>query len=175
MFQENIPVYIARQTFRLTDLIVWIQNCAKWISDKASVSFDEICSAWNSFISEKRIISKDDYILFKKAIYQALTASKIYTDNLLEWLLYLDKAVGITTTFTGSERYPDEIDNFNKLLETAQSHDEQLTIMFLTRLGIPENQVILTTRHSSKGLEFDVVILPGMEKDSFPIYYDKTP
>ena len=173
--RKNIPVYIARQTFRLTDLIVWIQNCAKWISDKASVSFDEICSAWNSFISEKRIISKDDYILFKKAIYQALTASKIYTDNLLEWLLYLDKAVGITTTFTGSERYPDEIDNFNKLLETAQSHDEQLTIMFLTRLGIPENQVILTTRHSSKGLEFDVVILPGMEKDSFPIYYDKTP
>ena len=93
----------------------------------------------------------------------------------MEWLLYLDKAVGFTTTFTGSERYPDEIDNFNKLLETAQSHDEQLTIMFLTRLGIPENQVILTTRHSSKGLEFDVVILPGMEKDSFPIYYDKTP
>ena len=173
--RKNIPVYIARQTFILTDLIVWIQNCAKWISDKASVSFDEICSAWNSFISEKRIISKDDYILFKKAIYQALTASKIYTDNLLEWLLYLDKAVGITTTFTGSERYPDEIDNFNKLLETAQSHDEQLTIMFLTRLGIPENQVILTTRHSSKGLEFDVVILTGMEKDSFPSYYDNTP
>ena len=47
--------------------------------------------------------------------------------------------------------------------------------MFLTRLGIPENQVILTTRHSSKGLEFDVVILTGMEKDSFPSYYDNTP
>ena len=173
--RQNIPAYITRQTFRLTDLIVWIQNCAKWISDKASVSFDEICSTWKSFIPEKRIISEDDYLLLKKSIYQALTASKVYTDNLLEWLLYLDKAVGITTTFTGSERYPDEIDNFNKLLETAQSHDEQLTIMFLTRLGIPENQVILTTRHSSKGLEFDVVILPGMEKDSFPIYYDKTP
>lgn len=93
----------------------------------------------------------------------------------MEWLLYLDKAVGITTTFTGSERYPDEIDNFNKLLETAHNHDEQLTIMFLTRLGIPENQVILATRHSSKGLEFYVVILTGMEKDSFPSYYDNTP
>ena len=173
--RQNIPAYITRQTFRLTDLIVWIQNCAKWISDKASVSFDEICSTWKSFIPEKRIISEDDYLLLKKSIYQALTASKVYTDNLLEWLLYLDKAVGITTTFTGSERYPDEIDNFNKLLETAQSHDEQLTIMFLTRLGIPENQVILTTRHSSKGLEFDVVILTGMEKDSFPSYRDNTP
>lgn len=79
------------------------------------------------------------------------------------------------SAFTASERYPDEIDNFNKLLETARSHDTQLTIKFLTRLGIPENQVVLTTRHSSKGLEFDVVILPGMEKDSFPSYYDNTP
>ena len=83
--------------------------------------------------------------------------------------------MGFTTTFTGSERYPDEIDNFNKLLETARNHNEQLTIMFLTRLGIPENQVILATRHSSKGLEFYVVILTGMEKDSFPSYYDNTP
>lgn len=124
--RQNIPAYIARQTFRLTELIVWIQNCAKWISDKASVSFDEICSTWKSFIPEKRIISEDEYLLLKKTIYQTLTASKVYTNNLLEWLLYLDKAVGITTTFAASERYPDEIDNFNKLLETARSHDEQL-------------------------------------------------
>ena len=173
--RQNIPAYIARQTFRLTDLIIWIQNCAKWVSDKCSVSFDEICSTWKSFISQKRIISEDDYFLLKRTIFQTLTASKVCTDNLSEWLCYLDKKVGIVSAFTASERYPDEIDNYNKLLETARSHDTQLTIKFLTRLGIPENQVVLTTRHSSKGLEFDVVILPGMEKDSFPSYYDNTP
>lgn len=173
--RQNIPAYIARQTFRLTDLIIWIQNCAKWVSDKCSVSFDEICSTWKSFISQKRIISEDDYFLLKRTIFQTLTASKVYKDNLSEWLCYLDKKVGIVSAFTASERYSDEIDNYNKLLETARSHDTQLTIKFLTRLGIPENQVVLTTRHSSKGLEFDVVILPGMEKDSFPSYYDNTP
>lgn len=173
--RQNIPAYIARQSFRLTDLIIWIQNCAKWVSDKCSVSFDEICSTWKSFISQKRIISEDDYFLLKRTIFQTLTASKVCTDNLSEWLCYLDKEVGIVSAFTASERYPDEIDNYNKLLETARSHDTQLTIKFLTRLGIPENQVVLTTRHSSKGLEFDVVILPGMEKDSFPSYYDNTP
>ena len=173
--RQNIPAYIARQTFRLTDLIIWIQSCAKWVSDKCSVSFDEICSTWKSFISQKRIISEDDYFLLKRTIFQTLTASKVYKDNLSEWLCYLGKKVGIVSAFTASERYPDEIDNYNKLLETARSHDTQLTIKFLTRLGIPENQVVLTTRHSSKGLEFDVVILPGMEKDSFPSYYDNTP
>lgn len=173
--KQNIPAYIARQTFRLTDLIIWIQNCAKWVSDKNSVSFDEICLTWKSFISQKWIIDENDYFLLKRTILQALTASMVYKDNLLDWLYYLDKEVGIVSAFTDSERYPDELDNFNKLLETAQRHDTQLTIKFLTRLGIPENQVVLTTRHSSKGLEFDVVILPGMEKDSFPSYYDNTP
>ena len=173
--KQNIPAYIARQTFRLTDLIIWIQNCAKWVSDKCSVSFDEICLTWKSFISQKWIVDENDYFLLKRTILQALTASMVYKDNLLDWLHYLDKEVGIVSVFTDSERYPDELDNFNKLLETAQRHDRQLTIKFLTRLGIPENQVVLTTRHSSKGLEFDVVILPGMEKDSFPSYYDNTP
>lgn len=173
--KKNIPSYIVRQTFRLTDLIVWIQNCAKWVTDKCSVSFDEICSTWKSFISQTKIISEDDYFLLKKAIFHALTTSKVYKDNLPEWLCYLDNQMRIVSTFSTLERYPDEIDNFNKLLETAQSHDVQLTIKFLTRLGIPENQVVLTTRHSSKGLEFDIVILPGMEKDSFPNYYDNTP
>lgn len=173
--RQNIPAYIARQTFRLTDIIIWIQNCAKWVADKCSVSFDEICSTWKSFISQTRIISEDDYFLLKKAIFQTLAASKVYKDNLSEWLCYLDKQMEIVSTFSVSERYPDEIDNFNKLLKTARNHDTQLTIKFLTRLGIPENQVVLTTRHSSKGLEFDVVILPGMEKDSFPSYYDNTP
>ena len=173
--KQNIPAYIARQTFRLTDLIIWIQNCAKWVSDKCSVSFDEICLTWKSFISQKWIVDENDYFLLKRTILQALTASMVYKDNLLDWLHYLDKEVGIVSVFTDSERYPDELDNFNKLLETAQRHDTQLTINFLSRLGIPENQVVLTTRHSSKGLEFDVVILPGMEKDSFPSYYDNTP
>ena len=37
----------------------------------------------------------------------------------------------------------------------------------------PENQIIISTRHSSKGLEFEVVVMMGMEDDHFPGYYDK--
>ncbi|WP_410492905.1 3'-5' exonuclease [Chryseobacterium sp. 5_R23647] len=35
---------------------------------------------------------------------------------------------------------------------------------------VPENQVTITTRHSSKGLEFEAVILLGMEEGNFPHY-----
>lgn len=172
---QGIPAYIPHHTFRLTDLIVWIQNCAKWVLDKASVSFDEICLTWRSFIFQTQNISGDEYLLLKRSVYQTLTQSKIYKENLLDWLFYLDKTVGITSTFSGSERYPDEFDNYNKLVEAIQDHDNPLTIAYLAQLGIPANQVTLTTRHSSKGLEFDVVILTGMEDGNFPSYNDNTP
>ena len=61
-----------------------------------------------------------------------------------------------------------------KLNEFLDDAPMPLSIKFLAQLGTPENQVVLSTRHSSKGLEFDVVIMLGMEKDSFPSYYDKT-
>ena len=41
------------------------------------------------------------------------------------------------------------------------------------KIGKPENQVVISTRHSSKGLEFEVVVMMGMEDDRFPSYYSK--
>ena len=37
-----------------------------------------------------------------------------------------------------------------------------------SKLGKPENQITISTRHSSKGLEFEVVVLMGMEENNFP-------
>lgn len=36
-----------------------------------------------------------------------------------------------------------------------------------------ENQIVISTRHSSKGLEFEAVVMMGMEEDHFPNYYAK--
>lgn len=172
---RSVPAYISRQPFRVTDFIVWIQNCAKWVVDKRAVSFDEICSSWRSLISQNKVINGAEYLTLKKTILKHLTASSIYKDNLELWLRFIVEEMGIISVFENSERYPDEVDNIKKMFDTINVHEPPLTIEFLTRLGIPDNQVVLSTRHSSKGLEFDVVILLGMEQDSFPSYYDNTP
>lgn len=172
--KHNIPTYITQKTLKLTKLIIWLQNCANWTIDKYSVSLDDIYSTWRSFISQKQFISDDDFFLLKKKIFLTLIESKAYTNNLLKWLSYLNNEIGIVSTFSDLERYSEELTNFNQLIKMVQNHDTQLTIKFLTKLGIPENQVILTTRHSSKGLEFDIVILPGMEDGSFPKYFRKS-
>jgi DNA helicase-2/ATP-dependent DNA helicase PcrA len=169
---QGIPVYVARQEFRNTDAIHWLQNCARWVEDKSNVSFDEICLSWKGFLSLKNVdaVDENEYLGIKKMILYVLTTSKEFSNNLSEWLSYVFTKLNFLQIFSNSDRYPDEIENLNKLLQIANESKPMLTIEFIARLGVPENQVTLSTRHSAKGLEFDTVIMLGMEKDSFPRY-----
>lgn len=172
---HNIPAYCSKQKFRITEFIVWLQSCAKWTLDKNSTSFDEIVMTWRSFLSHKQLIGEPEVLALKRLLFNTLTDGVLYKDDMIMWLNHLDSRLSIVPLFQDSDRYPDELDNYEKLLSVNASQDGTISLEFLARLGIPENQVVLSTRHSSKGLEFDVIIMLGMEKDSFPNYYDKTP
>jgi len=174
--KHGIPVYLARQDFRTTESILWLQNCACWVEDKTKTSFDEIYLTWKSFLSHQQqvINSEDDDLLVRRKLLKVLVESKRYKSNLFEWLHYTFTELDIFRVFDGSGRYPDEIDNFKNLIRITKQTKPVLTLGFIIRLGVPDNQVVLSTRHSAKGLEFDVVIMLGMEKDSFPHFYDTT-
>ncbi len=173
---EDIPAYIARQDFRSTEPILWLQNCARWIHNKSTASFDDICTTWKSFLALKRnsIIDEKEFRGIKRNLIRILTDSIVHKDNLYEWLCYIFTELSICDVFCDSDRFSDEIENFKKLFQVTKEPGAPLTIRFLARLGVPDNQVVLSTRHSAKGLEFDVVIMLGMEKDSFPSYYATT-
>ena len=67
--------------------------------------------------------------------------------------------------------YPDEIENIENLLkEISEENYKDYDIYKFSNIGKPKNQITITTRHSSKGLEFEVVILLGMEEGKFPDY-----
>lgn len=173
---QGIPAYLARQEFRNTELILFLQSCACWVEDKTKASFDEIYRIWNGFLSHQQKFSNSEYdgLLMRRKLFKLLDASKLYKCNLFEWLRYISAELDIFEIFDGSERYPDENDNFRSLISIAKQTEPLLTIGFITRLGVPDNQVVLSTRHSAKGLEFDVVIMLGMESDSFPHFCDTT-
>lgn len=173
---QGLPVYLARQEFRNTEPILWLQSCSSWVEEKTKVSFDEIYSTWMSLLSHQQEVeySESDNLLERRKLLKVLETSRQYKDNLFEWLRYVLTALDFLQVFDGSDRYPDEIENLKSLIRVAKQTEPVLTIGFITRLGVPDNQVVLSTRHSAKGLEFDVVIMLGMEKDSFPHFYDST-
>lgn len=174
--EHGIPSYVARHDFRSTDAVLWLQSCARWVEDKIAVPFDDICMTWKGFLIHKNTcrIDDSDYITIKRTLLSVLKKSKERENNLYKWLSFIFTELNFSQVFSDSDRYPDEIDNLSLLLKISKEGQPELTIGFISRLGVPENQVMLSTRHSAKGLEFDAVIMLGMEKDSFPSYYCTT-
>jgi len=170
--RNNVPYYIPKHGFDRTDFVKWIEHCALWINDKSKASFDEIFEYWynlsvmhreNKFFSEKEIIQ------MKKELLAVLTASCDRKDNLKNWIEYFLNEIKIQMLLEASEQLPDELDNLKKLQEEVSDdkYKDYDTNKF-SKLGKPENQITITTRHSSKGLEFEVVVMMGMDEEHFP-------
>jgi DNA helicase-2/ATP-dependent DNA helicase PcrA len=169
--EEKIPFYISKWDFSNTDIIQWLQDCAQWCVDSKEQSFDLIFRFWKKLLKnhdDARLLIEP--IIIRSEFYEILNKSKdIFI--LSDWLEYLIEKLLINNLLLDSESYPDEVININTLLKEAQLGNLKGSklIRFAT-LGTPDNEVTVTTRHSAKGLEFEVVILLGLEEGRFPFY-----
>jgi superfamily I DNA/RNA helicase len=94
---------------------------------------------------------------------------------LRKWLLALNDAV----LHEACEQEPglaDEKDNLEALLAAADTGGalEFYSIETFGNQGRSAEQINLITLHSSKGLEFEAVIMIGLEEGVFPTTYDDT-
>ncbi|AYZ11536.1 ATP-dependent helicase [Chryseobacterium arthrosphaerae] len=168
--REGIPFFIVNWNFENSEVVVWLQECALWCNDPESQSFDELFKTWKRKLIEVHLDPRENWedIRLKKLFYKVLNES-LSKSNCYGWLRHIIDNLGLKKTLTGSEIYPNEVNNLEKLLEEAKLHNlKDTTIKRFAHLGFPENQVTITTRHSSKGLEFETVILLGMEEERFP-------
>jgi DNA helicase-2/ATP-dependent DNA helicase PcrA len=169
-FQEfDIPYYISKQNFERTEFVQWLENCAKWVVDNATVSFDTLWSYW-AFLT---LSTNNDINGFKERVkfYNHLSDSVEKREDLRLWITFLKEHLNFEEVFTKSLSCSGELDNLNLLLK-AIGEQNNLDIKNFSKLGKPQNQVTISTRHSCKGLEFEVVILLGMEDGRFPFYSD---
>lgn len=170
--QRGVPVYLARPKFRRTELFFWLQTCAQWTLDKFQASFDEICATWTAFLRrfQRGAISEVEPLPLRKSIYRRLIESARYKESLLNWFEYMDKAFSLFEIFDESER-----ENLQKLESNIREEYSVAPLSSLLNLGDVGDRLVVTTRHSSKGLEFDAVIMLNMEEGSLPDFRAKTP
>lgn len=71
-------------------------------------------------------------------------------------------------------RLRDDKDKVEKLLEITSPEGvlEAFTVVFFGGQGGSPDHLNLTTLHSAKGLEFDVVVMVGLEEGRIPYYND---
>jgi DNA helicase-2/ATP-dependent DNA helicase PcrA len=169
---EDIPFYIVNWSFENSAVVVWLQKCALWCSNSESESFDNIFKFWIRLLESHNNKRKNWAIIrLKMEFFNVINSSKEKL-TIFDWLTFVVEKLELKEILLNSDIYPNEIANLEKLLKEAESFNlKGATINRFAHLGIPDNEITLTTRHSSKGLEFEVIILLGMEEEHFPSYY----
>lgn len=171
--EKSISYYISKHEFERSDFVKWLETCALWVVDKTQASFSDIYDFWEKLlVNHGHKVDFKNKIKVKRGLYEVLEASEEHRYNLKEWTHLILTALDIFDLLKDSSLYPDEIENIKTLLQVIEQEEGMYyTIEQFSKLGKPSNQVTISTRHSSKGLEFEVIILLGMEEGRFPAYW----
>jgi DNA helicase II / ATP-dependent DNA helicase PcrA len=170
---EGIPYYISKHKFQRSDFVKWMEECALWVNDKTKSSFDEIYNYWEYLLlMHREIKSEKDKLKEKKSLLNILMNSIELKSNLRLWIEYMMKNLEVESLLKDADQLPDELENLRDLYNEVcdEKYVEYDTAKF-SKLGKPMEQITISTRHSSKGLEFEVVVMMGMEEGHFPGWY----
>lgn len=172
----NIPYYIVKHQFNRSDFIKWVENCASLIAGNQDVLFSEIGDFWISLITVNGIIymTEEEKLIVREQLYRILQHSKVHEKSLMEWFAFLREKLDFDYYLEKNTYFQDERENVENLVkEMSESEYSGYGIEKFSKIGKPENQIVISTRHSSKGLEFEAVVMMGMEEDRFPSFYVK--
>lgn len=172
MSESNIPHYLTKHEFLKSKIVLWIKDCASWISKKSTVSFTDLSDFWINILSSQiKILSGDEKLLNKKHLLTTLAESKSYQSNLHLWFSYLMDELNLEEVIEKSVQYQPEMEQLYSFRHQIKDGDlKSYDVEKFSQFGKPENQVTISTRHSSKGLEFEVVVMLGMEEGNFPFF-----
>ncbi|MCM3768386.1 ATP-dependent helicase [Neobacillus niacini] len=172
MTASHIPHYLAKHEFLKSKIIVWMKDCASWILNNSSIAFTDISDFWiNLLSSQGGELSEESKLQEKKLFLSNLHRSAHYKHNLNLWFTDLLNKLNLEHNIAGSQRYCTEIEHIKSFQELIKDGElKEYDLIRFSQVGKPENQVTISTRHSSKGLEFEVVIMLGLEEGNFPYY-----
>lgn len=169
MQKQEIPFFIVNWDFENSAVVVWLQDCATWCTKKDAQSFEELFRFWKNLLSNHHDFRENWKIIRLKSFFYTVLTNSIDITNLYEWLTFIINQLDLKDTLIDSEIYPNEVGNLEELLNESKLRNLKNVIYTrFANLAFPEDQVTITTRHSSKGLEFEAVVLLGMEEERFP-------
>jgi superfamily I DNA/RNA helicase len=158
---------------RLTE---WLTDAAKWCSggwESGTVSLADLLRSWRLM---RRSLSREaDALEARARLIGSLFAHRDGSIPLRKWLVALRDA-SLADAFEQEPGLADEKDNFEDLLKATEKGGalESYAVEIFGNQGKSPDQINLMTLHSSKGLEFEAVIMVGLEAGVFPSTYDRT-
>lgn len=158
-----------------TRLTEWLTEAARWCAggwQTGEVQLSQLLKAWQRLNRSRT--SEASRLESRKRLISALFSLRDGSRSLRDWLQALRSTV-LTTLLTEEPGLADEMDALNALILATEKGEalEAFTVQIFGNQGKSPDQINLMTLHSSKGLEYQVVIMPGLEDGTFPNDYEK--
>jgi len=161
---------------RRSRLTEWLLDAAKWCSGgwkAGSVNLSDLLRSWR--LMRRSLTNERDVLAARAQLISTLFAQRDGSIRLRKWLQVLVKEVWYEA-FEEEPGLIDEKENFDDLLVVSDKGGalEAYSIEVFGNQGKSPDQLNLMTLHSSKGLEFEAVIMIGLEEGVFPSNFDRT-
>lgn len=148
----------------------WLQDVAKWCAsgwETGTVSLSTLLNDWRLF--RHSLVGDAERLHARKIVVSSLFAHRGGDQLLGDWLNLL-RAEFLDEMVSHEPTLADEMDMLSSLSRECvdEGRLSDFTVEIFGNQGKSPDQLNLMTLHSSKGLEFQTVIMIGLEKGDFP-------
>lgn len=166
LLKYNVKGLINKDEFQNNDFIQFIISVIKFVTTK-DISFKTLFSSWLKIKFQAKFISNYSLINSERLfLYKAIEESKPLLNDSNKWIFKIIELIQLNSvlqSYVGKDNYIE--------LKKIQDYFYEKTIISVSRKKeklLPSDELIISTKHSSKGLEFDVIILLEMDNGVFP-------
>ncbi len=173
----GIPYHAERDTrYPQSPLIRWLHDAAAWAfagGDSAEHSFEDLVWYYNELlVSAGRADSFSPMLDPRARLYSVLTCGAAEHALLREWLRRIDAELGLRGSLILSGERTEDLEALDKLVSATEAGGELVDtgLVEFASDGRIRGTVVLTTFHSSKGRQFDIVVIPGLVEGILPLW-----
>lgn len=155
-----------------TPLTRWLEDCAVWCSGgwkHGRPRLSALIGAWLGF--NRSTTAEKDIRVLKLDLIRFLFSHRNGTRSLHAWLLEFDTAC-LHSNLEREVTMRDEVETLTELLivSAPQGVLESFSVAAFAGQSGASDHLNLITLHSAKGLEFDVVVMMGMDQGRLPAW-----
>lgn len=155
----------------------WLEDVAGWCSlfpnTQEGPQFDDIFRTYAEMNEQagKPINTAD--LVSRTTFFEALTDVAMKELPFSTWLEQTDSLLNLESCLTARRAEPDDLAAWEVIRKNCRDGEilAEFNLDDFARGGGRSDTVTLTTLHSSKGLEYDIVIIPGLEEGRLPRYF----
>jgi len=171
----DIPFISEREgLYPRSPFIRWLHDCAAWcVSTVGSceVLFEDLLRFYRDLLMSAGESGTGPHNLEDRLhLYETLDDLKDPDMSLNEWINLLDKKLELRGTMLKAPDYCDAVEDMDQLLQGVKPGGCLVneTVSSFSYDGRIRGKIIVTTMHSSKGRQFDAVIMPGLQETILP-------